>query len=214
MEGLWLLAAQWDPEDHRDLYLLLGQECQATYSAKELGTWSWQEKRRDLGLKLRGAGGEGEEENLIETEEEEEGGRRTGELLMIETGGIAETSGGGGKAVEGGIITGEKGNGRKMMGGEGEEEGGRTEEEVKDQGGVGRGAERGEELMTGLLILLLEVITFEVLHLSGSFSSLALVEFYGDFTSSSAQALKTGVMERCLTEETPFPSIFLSPQRG
>lgn len=176
-----MLAAQWDPEDHHDLYLLLGQECQATYSAKELGTWSWQEKRRDLGLKLRGAGGEGEEENLIETGEEE-GGRRTGELLMIETGGIAETLGGGEKAVEGGIITGEKGNGRKMMGGEGEEEEGRTGEEVKVLGGVGREAGRGEELMTGLLILLLK-------------------------------ALKTGVMERCLTEETPFPSIFLSPQR-
>jgi len=167
------VAVQWYLEGHHDLYLLLGQECQATFSVKVLGTWSWQGKKRDRGLKLRGAGGEEEGENLRETEVG--GGKRTGELLMIATGGIAETLEEGEKVVVGGIITGEKGNGRKMMGGEAkEEEGGRKGEEVKVQEGVGRGAGREEEIMTGVLILLLEV-------------------------------LKTGVMEKCLMEETPFP---------
>ena len=79
---------------------------------------------------------------------------------MIATGGIAETLEEGEKAVEGGIITGETGNGRKMVGGEAkEEEGERKGEEVKVQEGAGREAGRGEELMTGVLILLLEVST-------------------------------------------------------
>ena len=152
------MVVQWDLEGHHGLYLLLGQECQATYSVKVLGTWSWQEKKRDRGLKLRGAGGEGEGENLRETEAG--GGKRTGELLMIATGGIAETLEEGEKAVEGGIITGEKGNGRKMVDGEvKEEEGERKGEEVKVQEGAGREAGRGGELMTGVLILLLEVST-------------------------------------------------------
>ena len=80
---------------------------------------------------------------------------------MTGTGGIAETLQEGEMVVVGGIITGEKGNGRKMMGGEGkeEEEGGRREEVVKVQSGVGTGAGSEEEEMTGVLILMLEVIT-------------------------------------------------------
>ena len=152
------MAVQWDLGGHRDLYLLLGRECQATCLVKVLGTWSWQGKKRDRGLKQRGAGGEVEEETLRETEAG--GGRMTGELLMTGTGGIAETFQEGEMLVVGGIITGEKGNGRKMMGGEAkEEEGERKGEEVKVQEEVGRGAGREKELMTGVLILLLEVNT-------------------------------------------------------
>ena len=157
-----MLAVQWELEGRRDLYLLLARECPATCLVKVLATWSWRGRKRDRGLKVRGVGGEeGGEESLRETEVG--GGRRTGELLMIGTGGIEETLGEGGKAVVGGIITGEKGNGRKMRGGgkeeEEEEEGGRKEEEVKMvQEEAGRGAESEEGAMTtGALILLLEV---------------------------------------------------------
>ena len=153
-----MLAVQWEPEGHHDLCLLLDQECLAIFLGKVSATWSLPGRKRDRGLKLREAGGEGEEESLTGTEVG--GGRRTGELLMIGTGGIEETLGEGEKeVVGGGIITGEKGNGRKMMGGEGKgEEGGRKEEEVKVQAGVEREAGSEEEAMTGVLILMLEVI--------------------------------------------------------
>ena len=204
-----MLAVQWEPEGHHDLCLLLGQECLAICSGRASATWSLPGRKRERGLKLREAGGEGEGESLTGTEVG--GGRRIGELLMIGTGGIEETLGEGEKVVVGGIITGEKGNGRKMMGGEGKEEeegeGGRKEEEVKVQAGVGTGAGSEEEEMTGVLILMLEVIT------SGSIIFFALFQYDTGLIPSSAQVLKIGVMETCLTEETPSPLICLCLQR-
>ena len=211
MEGLWLLEVQWDLEEgHHDLCLLLGQECLATCLGKVSATWSLPGRKREHGLKLKEVGGEGGEENLTETEVG--GGRRTGELLMIGTGGIEETLGEGEKVVVGGgIITGEKENGRKMMGGEGkgeeEGEGERREEEVKVQAGVGRGAGSEEEAMTGGLILMLEVIT------SGFLSIVDLFQYDSGLTPPFAQVLKIGVMETCLTVETPSPLICLCLQR-
>ena len=157
-----MLAVQLEPEGRQDLYHLLAQECPATCLVKVLATWSWQGRKRDRGLKVREVGGEERGgESLKGTEGGD--GRRTGEPLMwIGTGGIEETLGDGEKVVVGGIITGEKGNGRKMRDGEGkaEEEGGRKEEEVKVvQEEAEKGAESEEGAMiTGVLILLLEVI--------------------------------------------------------
>ena len=97
------------------------------------------------------------------------------------------------------------------MGGEGkeeeEEEGGRIEEEVKVLVGAERGAGSEEEEMTGVLILMLEVIT------SGFLSIVDLFQCDSGLTPPFAQVLKIGVMETCLTVETPSPLICLCLQR-